>query len=259
MSHLRAAGDPFDQFLAGLASDVPGPRSDAPPWFTQVATALFDGQDPAVSKEWARRLYEHVERLGGNVPFRVVHDWHAHVVGPMLAEASERCGTDPGVQHALQRLHARALAGDPVTEAEWQATLGPAFQQVYRHAYAYAEAFATAHTNAYAYAIANGFDEPSAVKYGEDYAKLSTPANQRSYADANALANAKAVAAAYAAGNSEAYAEAYPSAYVYVYAHAWANQGAAAAAAGTNERREEAYRRLADGWIDTMGRTAGSR
>jgi len=248
-----SAAEPFDHFLAKLEADVVGPDREMPSWLWQMAAVLFDGQDAATSTDWARRLYLELERLGGRVPFSVVHDWHAHIVAPMLAESSERRGGDVGLQRAVQQLHARALAKEHVEEAEWKAALGPALQEVYAHAYAYAEAYATARANCYAFAIANDYGEEKSADYAESYAKLNTSANERSYADAHSMANTRAAAAAYSTADAQAYAEAYPSAHVHVYAHAWANQGELA---GQDERRRAAYRRLADGLTDSLARTA---
>jgi hypothetical protein len=77
------------------------------------------------------------------------------------------------------------------------------------------------------------------------------------------------LALAYARKDAHAYAEAFPFAYVNAYAHAWANAVDAARqggvpdpndapdsddAAGRAERRRAAYRRLADGLVESLGR-----
>ncbi|MDX3854766.1 SpcZ [Streptomyces sp. AK02-01A] len=262
MSRSPAAVEPFPHFLARLEA-VPAdpgdkgpaahPPAETPPWLTQVVAALFEGQEPAVSKDWARRVHGELERLGGQVPFTVVHDWHARVVVPMLAEASARDGADTGPQRAVRLLHAKALAGERIEEARWTAALGPVVRDAYRLAYAYADAFATAYAGAHAYATANGFDESAAVEYADTYATMNTGANVESYADANALANAKAMARAYASGDARAYAGTYPFAQVRVCAHAHADQRQAA---GRSERRRAAYERLADGLAESLARAA---
>ncbi|MFJ4920285.1 SpcZ [Streptomyces sp. NPDC088725] len=279
MSQPPAAAEAFDRFLVQLEAGsvgslelfgpaggdaAPGAGPDAdherdvPAWPAQVVSVLFNGQDAAGAKGWARRVHTELVRLDGHVPFTVVHDWHAGTVMPLLAEANERHGEGAGAQQAVQRLHARAATGERVAEDEWRAALGPALREVYRHAYAYEDAFATASANARAYATANGYDEDKAVAFGETYATLNTTANATSYADANALANTAATASAYAAADARAYAEAYPFASVHAYAlaHAHAHTGQDEAAE-RDERLRVAYGRLADGLADSLARAAG--
>jgi hypothetical protein len=236
---------------------APGSRRDMPAWLVQVAAVLFDGQAAATAKAWARRIHGELERLGGRVPFGVVHDWHAHTVAPMLAQACERLGGAAGPQESVRSLHARALAGERIGEAEWVAVLEPALLQVYRHAFSYAAAYATARASAHAYATANGYSADAAIEFAENYAELSTDANAQSYADANAKANAKAAAAAYAAADDQAYAESYPfaqvAAYVAAYVAAFAGQDVAA---GQARRRRLAYRYLSDGLAESLARAA---
>ncbi|MGW5938252.1 SpcZ [Streptomyces celluloflavus] len=262
MSSSPAAAEAFPYFLAQLEAgmagrdeDDPGPRRrpDLPAWAAQLVGVLFDGQDAAAARDWARRVHGELGRLGGRVPLGVVHDWHARVVAPMLAEASVRHGGAAGPHHAVRLLHTRTLAGERVPEADWTAALEPALREVYRHAYGYADACATAGAQAHAYAIANGFGEERAAEFAETYAQLNTGANARSYADANALANARALAAAYTAGDARAYARTYPFARVQAYAHAHAGRDGAA---GQEERHRAAYGRLADGLADSLARTA---
>lgn len=214
-----------------------------PLWLAQVVAVLADGQDAAAANDWARRIDDELERLGGRVPFSVVHDWQAHTVAPMLAESS-------ALHRSVGLLHARALAGERVTEAEWIAVLVPALRELYRDAYAYADAYATARANAHAYATANGFSENGAIEFADGYAKLNTDANVRSYADANAIANARALAAAFTAADERAFAECYPFAHVHAVAHAVAHTGQDDAA----ERRRAAYARLADGLAESLAR-----
>ncbi|MEU3187614.1 SpcZ [Streptomyces sp. NPDC006923] len=257
MSRPPAAVEPFPHFLARLEA-VPEPPGDkgpaeTPPWPAQVVAALFEGQDPAVSKDWARRVHSELVRLGGQVPFTVVHDWHARVVVPMLAEASARDGGDTAPQRALLHLHTRALAGERIGEAEWSAALGPVVREAHRRAYAYEDAFATAYAGAHGYARANGFEESAAAEYAGTYATMNTGANAESYADANALANTPVLALAYATGDARAYAEAYPFAQARVCAHAHAGRRQAE---GRPERLRAAHGRLADGLAEALARAA---
>ncbi|MFE7117543.1 SpcZ [Streptomyces sp. NPDC057654] len=255
------APETFDQFLARLEEGhAAGSYDGAPaPWFAQIVGALFDGQDAAAATGWARRIHGELVRLGGGVPFSVVHDWHAGTVAPLLAEAAVRRGDDAGAQEAVRALHVRAAAGERVGADEWEAALGAALAEVYRHAYAYDEAFATASADAHAYAMANDYGERKAAEFADGYAKLSTDANARSYAAANALATARAAAAAYASADARAYAETYPFASVRAYVLALADRdGDDGDAEGRDERRREACARLADGLADSLGRAAAA-
>jgi hypothetical protein len=231
--------------------------SDLPPWLAQVVAVLSDGQNPAAATDWMRRIHDELERLDGRVPFSVVHDWQANTVAPMLVEAGARRGGAAALQQSVQALHARALAGERVAEAEWIAALEPALRELYRDAYAYADAYATARTNALAYANANGFSENGAIEFADGYAKLNTSANVRSYADANAIANARALAAAYATADAQAYTECYPFAYVHACAYATAHAGQDEQHdTGITERHRAAYAQLADGLADSLARAA---
>ncbi|QDQ15123.1 SpcZ [Streptomyces spectabilis] len=253
--------DAFEQFVELLAAGPTGPKHPVAPggpglpsWLAQLAAALFHGQDEQAARRWALRVHTALGRLGGPVPFDVVHDWHAHAVAPLLAEASARRGGDGAAPDAVRRLHERALAGQRATRTEWTEALGPALTQVYGHAYAYADAYATASVNAREYAMDNDYGEEKAAEFAAMYAKLNTDANARSYADANALANTRALAAAFAGADEQAFAEAYPFAYVHVYALADAER---AEPAGRDERYRAACARLADGLAEALDRAAG--
>ncbi|MFE9404161.1 SpcZ [Streptomyces sp. NPDC006530] len=219
-----------------------------------MAASLFAGQDSGSADAWARRLHAGLGRLGGQVPFRVVHDWHVSTVVPLLAQASVRCGADGEDQEGVRRLHSRALAGERVTETEWAEALGPALGEVYRRAYPYADAHAAASAGAHAYAMDNDYGEERAAEFASVYAELNSDANARSFADANALVNARALAAAFAAADEHALADAYP--FAYVRACALAVAGADGAGEEWPGRYRAACERLADGLADSVGRVA---
>ncbi|AYN43229.1 SpcZ [Streptomyces dangxiongensis] len=270
MSRPPAAAASFDALLARLEAGMaaPAPHADPcsasgpglPDWLWQVIAVLYDGQDAAAAaKDWALRLHDELGRLGGRVPFAVVHDWHARAVAPMLAEACARRGLPRGPQEAVRDMHVRALAGERPGEAEWEAVLEPALREAYRLAYAYAEAFAQAYAGAHAYAVANAYGEGRAAEFASGYAELNTGANAASFAVGNALANAGASAAAWAAADAHAYAEAWPFAHVRVYAHAWAGRDGTAAPDEADAQARwlrAAYRRLADGLVECLARAA---
>ncbi|MEU8925846.1 SpcZ [Kitasatospora sp. NPDC048545] len=243
----------FHASLDAVAGDAghpaAGERSAVPAWLAQVAEVLFDGLDADAAADWARRVRREVRRSDGGVPFSVVHDWYCSAVGPVLAEATARRGGSAVPQQVVLALHARALGGGRVDEGTWRAALEPELRELFRHAYPYAEAYATAAAAAGSYALANGYDEAEAARYGETYAELNTTANVRAHADANALANAAAVAAAYAAADPDAYAETYPSARVRAVVRVHAD--------GQGERGERAaWARLADGLAAALARAA---
>ncbi|WP_328760467.1 SpcZ [Streptomyces sp. NBC_00271] len=222
-----------------------------------MIAVLYDGQDAAAAKGWALRLHGELERLGGQVPLAVVHDWHVHGVVPMLAEANARHGGSAEPQQVVGRLHTRALAGEHISEAEWNAALVPALRDVYRLAYAYGDAFSNAYAGAHAYAIDNDYGQERADGFARTYAELNTTANARSFADANALTHAGAAADAFTAADAQTYAEAWPFAHVQVYAHACAHQGGSAAngrTADQDERLRATYRHLADRLTDSLAR-----
>ncbi|MFB0619617.1 SpcZ [Streptomyces sp. AGS-58] len=269
MSRPPAVPASFGELLARLEAGLVVPARPPeegsssgpglPDWLWQVVAVLYDGQGTAAAKDWAFRLHGELGRLGGRVPFTVVHDWHAHAVAPMLAEACARRGWSPQPQRAVQDLHVRALAGQRTAASEWQAVLGPALREAYRLAYAYDDAFAHAYAGAHAYAVANAYGAERAAEFAHGYAELNTGANVTSFADGNALANAGATAVAWAAADAHAYAAACPFAHARVYAHAWAGRERTAVREGTGEREERlrtAHRRLAGGLVDSLARAA---
>ncbi|MEU2227900.1 SpcZ [Streptomyces sp. NPDC018347] len=265
MSPSPAAAVSSDRLLARLEAGMaagPVPDPALPDWLWQVSAVLYDGQDGAGARDWALRLHGALTRLAGPVPFAVVHDWHARTVAPMLAEASVRRDRPAGPQEAVRELHLRALAGERVTAAEWEAVLEPALRVAYRLAYAYADAFADAYAGAHAYAVANDYGAERAAEFAGSYAESNTGANAASFAEGNALAHAGTTAAAWAAADARAYAETFPFAQVHVCALAWAGREHPATGDEDGERRERearlraAHRRLADGLVDALARAA---
>ncbi|MFD5030309.1 SpcZ [Streptomyces sp. NPDC058405] len=247
----------------GGPADPPGPPGPPgtrqagdpaiPVWAWHLLAALYDGQDEPAAESWALRAHAVLELLDGPVDFRVVHAWHADVVLPMLAEASTRRGGSSRPYEAPARLHAAAAAGERHDRATWEAALEPALREVYRHAYATAEAGETAYANARAYAVANGYDEAEADRYGRRYADLSTDAGVRAFSDANAVANARATAAAYTTADDRARAWAFWGARVHAYARAGA-VGSADGGTDPAAERSAAYGRLAEGLLDALSK-----
>ena len=255
MSDLPAA--PLDRLLAS---------QQLPVWLPQLLMTLYDGQDPDTAAGWARRIADSL----GQPPFEVVHDWQARTVVPLIVQACEPAAPEQATGEPktgepttgeqagadLQRMHARAAAGERFGEADWRVAIEPVLRTLYQQAYGYAEAYATARASALAYAHANDFSESGAIQFADSYAKLSTDSNRKSYAESNAVANAAVLAAAYASGDAQAYADSYPFALVHACAHACANQADHAGDEATTqvERRQAAYARLAEGLADSLAR-----
>ena len=127
------------------------PTTIMPRWLAQMVPAFFDRQKFDDAKDWGRRFYAALDHIGGNVPFSVVHDWHANTVCPLGIEAAELRKRDVAPHKALQALHLRALAGEKIGADEWR----PVLKNAYAYAYAYANVYADADANAYADAYAN--------------------------------------------------------------------------------------------------------
>jgi len=194
------------------------PASVMPRWLAQHVVWFFDGQSFDDAKAWGLAFYAELKRLKGVVPFSVVHDWQATVVGPFAIETAALRKLDQALPEALRALHERAMKGEKISRDEWYAGLQPAFRQLYpANAYAYADADAYADANADAYA--NAYANANAYAYAD--------ANANAYADANANANA----------NADANANAYANATAYAYA-----------------KRQENIKRLADGMVECMRR-----
>ena len=168
------------------------PAQIMPRWLAQMVPAFFDEQKQDAAFMWGLEFTAELARLNGNVPFSVVHDWHANVVCPLGIEAAEKRGRDPNPHKALQSLHMRALAGEKISADEWR----PVLKKSYANAYSYTNAYAFADANAYAFADANA----NAYAFAD--------ADAYAFADAYANANANAYANAYAFANANAYANA---------------------------------------------------
>ena len=202
--------------VLGDAVDGPNkcPATIMPRWLAQMVPAFFDRQKFDDAKDWGLRFYAALDRIGGNVPFSVVHDWQANTVCVLGIDAAKLRNRDTAPHEALKALHERSLAGEKISADEWK----PVLKNVY----------ANANANAYAYAYANA--------YAYAYA----------YADADAYAYANAYTYAYANAYTyvNAYAYAYAYADAYAYAYAWKRLAAYA----------YAWKRLADGMVDALNR-----
>jgi len=145
--HSEQDGRQLACALGVLGDEVDGPSkcpaTIMPRWLAQMVPGFFDRQKFDDAKDWGRRFYVALDRIGGNVPFSVIHDWHANTVCPLGIEAAELRKRDTAPHKALQALHLRALAGEKIGVDEWRPVL--------KNAYAYANADA----DAYAYANAN--------------------------------------------------------------------------------------------------------
>ncbi len=168
--------------LGVLGDDVSSPRdcpaAIMPRWLAQMVPAFFDRQKKADALDWGKRFYAALARVGGSVPFSVVHDWHANTVTVLGIDAAEKRGRDTTPHTALQELHKRALGGEKIAADEWRPVLKNAYAYAYANAYAYAYAYANADANAYADANANA--------YANAYADAYADANANAYANAYA-------------------------------------------------------------------------
>ncbi|GAA3856499.1 hypothetical protein [Streptomyces sedi] len=174
----------------------------APEWLTRLAAPL--AVEPAAL---TRAL------PAGGVPFRLVHDWHARAVLPLLAE------TEPPepVYEPLRRLHAEAAEGRPAPEADWRAALHPALLTLHRAAFPHAEFHAKAHATALADATGHGRGPDEARRFADNTARRIADTDARCFAEAHALALTPALAAAYAASDPAAYTATFPTAHVNAY------------------------------------------
>jgi hypothetical protein len=157
-----------------------------------------------------------------DAPMRVLHDWHARCVQPLLIDAMRAAGAAVQPQAAVQVMHERAAGGARIASPEWVRVLGPAMRDIYLAGYDYLDAYAVAHANAVVYADANGFTAAERDEFATYYAKLNTGASLTAFADANAIVLARAVGAAFADGDADAYARTYPAAWIRACVHAHA-------------------------------------
>lgn len=216
--------------IGGVRSDAGPPEAATPAWLAQLVTALAGGLEPGAARALTARIDADVARLGGLVPFAVVHDWHAATVVPLLRAV---CAD----QAQVGELHARALAGSPVAAARWRDALEPALREIYYLAYPYDDAYQANYESAQVYGTAHDFGEAGTREYATYYAELATGANRRAHADANAIACARACAAAFAAADPAGYARTYPAAAARAYARALASSGGARALASPGGAR----------------------
>ena len=139
--------------LGVLGEQIDGPSkcpaTIMPRWLAQMVPGFFDRQKFEDAKDWGLRFYKALDRIGGNVPFSVVHDWHANTVCQLGIDTAELRKRDATPHTALRALHLRALADEKIGAGEWRPVLKTAY------ANAYANANADAYAYAYAYANAN--------------------------------------------------------------------------------------------------------
>lgn len=205
-------------------------------WLTPLAQVLCEGH----GAEQAERLRAELQRFDGPLPFRLVHQWQAEVVLPLLREALPE---HPQDLLTLQRLHQRAALGLLGRQGEWRMALRPVMHRLYRRAYAYNAAYAQAHDSAMSFGLAPANSTMITEQFGDAeafaqyYAKLSTEANALAFAQANAGANTEIAARAFARHDAQAYA-AISGASARVFA--WA-------CADTVEQRSEVFNRMAKG------------
>ena len=165
--HAEQDGRQLACALGTLGPDVQSPKdcpsSVMPPWLAQMVPWFFDRQKEADALAWGERFFAELKRLDGNVPFSVVHDWHANVVVPLALDVCAKHNRDSTPHEALKALHLRALAGEKISANEWHPVL--------RSADAYADANADAYAYAYADAtkrLADGMVECLARVKAED-------------------------------------------------------------------------------------------
>ncbi len=167
--------------ITGATSVSGCPAKVMPRWLAQMAPWFFDTQEVVQAFAWGKDFYAELKRLDGQVPFSVIHDWQATVVGKFAQESAEKHGCDVSVHKALAEMQWKALTGEKFSADDWRPVLKAAFLDVYKFRYrANADADADAYANAYANANANA------------YADANANANANAYANANANANANA-------------------------------------------------------------------
>jgi hypothetical protein len=188
--HTERDGRHLACALGVIGDDVDGPSKCPaqimPRWLAQMVPAFFDQQTEENAFAWGLEFTAQLARLNGNVPFSVVHDWHANVVCPVGVEWVEKAKRDTAPHIALQAMHLRALAGEKISADEWRPALKAAAANadayaavdVYADAYAYADVgggvyvggvYVDVYAYAYAYAYANAADAADA--YANAYAK----------------------------------------------------------------------------------------
>ncbi|MNU45831.1 hypothetical protein D3C71_346810 [compost metagenome] len=154
----------------GVSSSKDCPAQVMPRWLAQMVPWMFDGQTTDDAKNWGLAFYAELARIDGKVPFSVIHDWHATVVGPLAIETAEKRGRKPEVHKALAEMQFAALTGKKFTADEWRPVLKAAFFDAYANAYANADADADAYADAYANADADADAYAYAYAYANAYA-----------------------------------------------------------------------------------------
>lgn len=145
-----------------IQSPADCPANVMPRWLAQMTVWFFDNQDFANAKDWGLRFYAELKRLNGKVPFSVVHDWQANVIGPFAIATAIKRKREVAPHEALMELHARALIGEKIARDNWYTALFLAA----KNAYAYANAYANA--NAYADANADANAKQKNIKHFAD-------------------------------------------------------------------------------------------
>ena len=167
--------------LGVLGDDVNSP-SDCPAqimprWLAQMVPWFFDNQSADDAFAWGLDFYAELKRLNGVVPFSVVYDWQATIVGPYAVETAEKRGYPSAPAKALAELQWKALTGEKFTADDWRPILKAAFYEAYKYRYraladadALADALADANANADAYADADADAYADAYTYADAYA-----------------------------------------------------------------------------------------
>src|SRR6185312_7356714 len=225
---------------AQVGSPKDCPAQIMPRWLAKMVPWLFDNQSKDEAFAWGLRFYEQIARLSGNIPFSVIHDWQANVVGPLAIDLATKRKRDVEAHRKLQTMQQEALAGNKFSADEWRPVLKAAFKDAYAYADAYAnadaDAYADANANAdadavahedayadddnYAYAYADAYDDDAYADYAYAYAYANADADAYADANANAYTNADAYTYAYADASAHSYAAADASTYASADAYA---------------------------------------
>ena len=156
---------------AQVGSPKDCPAQIMPRWLAKMVPWFFDNQSKDEAFAWGLRFYEQIARLSGNIPFSVIHDWQANVVGPLAIDLATKRKRDVEAHRKLQTMQQEALAGKKFSADEWRPVLKAAFKDsyanadAYAYAYAYADAYANADADAYADANANAYADADAYTY----------------------------------------------------------------------------------------------
>lgn len=116
------------------------PASVMPRWLAQTTPWFFDYMAMEDARQWGLEFFAELKRLGGQVPFSVVYDWHANYTTVLAIEVTKAKGRDAAPHRKLQALHQRALTGDTASREEWRSSCAYAYADANAYAYAYAYA-----------------------------------------------------------------------------------------------------------------------